>query len=219
MGEAVVFLASGGLDSTVGMVKALQEHQAQRIYPLYIKRGSRAQEQELRCLNDIMLFLQKNYYSRVLPLAFADLNFPPANWKRWYNLKEIERLGYPMRDIILQSVAVQYAEYLNSIEMENIKTVMVGQTSDEVIPHASNQALTLASYLMQLDRDDEAWSVSSPLLWPEPMTKAETLRWGLDHEVPVELTWSCFKGGVSPCGKCQECKRRDEAMKAIGLGA
>jgi 7-cyano-7-deazaguanine synthase len=34
------------------------------------------------------------------------------------------------------------------------------------------------------------------------------------HEMGVDLnqTWSCYRGGAVPCGKCSACKTRDEAL-------
>ena len=215
--EAVVFLASGGLDSTVGMYKAIEEYQC-RIYPLYVRRGSRAQNRELDALeNEAYPRIQMRYPEKVMGLIITSVAFPPDEWKHLYSQEEVERLGYPMRDIMLQSVGVQCAVYLNKTRAENINTVMVGQTIDEVIPHASRDALTLASYYTQLDRDDESWAIRSPLLWPTPMTKADVVRWGIAHDIPLQETWSCFKGNDRPCGECQECMRRMDAFKKAGV--
>ena len=215
--ESVVFLASGGLDSTVGMYKAIEEYKC-RIYPLYVRRGSRAQERELDALeNEIYPRIQMRYPNLVMSLIITSVAFPPDEWKHLYKKDEVERLGYPMRDIMLQSVGVQCAVYLNQTRAESIHTVMVGQTIDEAMPHASSAALTLASYYVQLDRGDESWAIRSPLLWPTPMTKADVVRWGIEHDIPLNETWSCFEGSDRPCGKCQECIRRADALKKVGV--
>ena len=48
------------------------------------------------------------------------------------------------------------------------------------------------------------------------MTKAEIVKTGLELGVPYELTWSCYEGGETPCGKCGTCIDRAKAFAANG---
>ena len=214
MKEAVVFLASGGLDSTVGIVKAIEEYKVQ-IYPLYVRRGSKAERRELEALEEVRKFLGERYPDSLMNLIITDVVFPPQEWKHLYDKADVERRGHPMRDIMLQAIGVQCAEYLNVTGRGPINTVMVGQTADEVISHATVDALRLASFYTQLDRTDESWAIRSPFLWRESMTKADVVRWGIEHDIPLNITWSCFEGGAYPCGKCQECLRREKALAEV----
>jgi 7-cyano-7-deazaguanine synthase len=34
-------------------------------------------------------------------------------------------------------------------------------------------------------------------------------------DVPLEWTWTCYKGGKTPCGKCGSCVERKEALQCI----
>lgn len=45
-------------------------------------------------------------------------------------------------------------------------------------------------------------------------TKADIVRWGLEHKVPYEHTWTCYSGGVKSCGICGTCCERLEAFDA-----
>ena len=47
--------------------------------------------------------------------------------------------------------------------------------------------------------------------------KAQIVEKGLSLGVPYELTWSCYKGGETPCGKCGTCIDRINAFKINGL--
>lgn len=48
------------------------------------------------------------------------------------------------------------------------------------------------------------------------MTKADIVREALAVGVPIEVTWSCYQGGDEPCGECDSCRIRDEALIAAG---
>lgn len=45
------------------------------------------------------------------------------------------------------------------------------------------------------------------------MTKDQIVKLGHQLEVPFELTWSCYKGGASHCGRCGTCTERKEAFQ------
>jgi 7-cyano-7-deazaguanine synthase len=40
------------------------------------------------------------------------------------------------------------------------------------------------------------------------MTDAQVARLGAKLGVPLEITWSCYRDGASPCGKCAACRDR-----------
>ena len=48
-------------------------------------------------------------------------------------------------------------------------------------------------------------------------TKADICHLGDQLQVPYEKTWTCYKGGDEPCGKCGTCVERTEAFLYNGL--
>jgi 7-cyano-7-deazaguanine synthase len=46
------------------------------------------------------------------------------------------------------------------------------------------------------------------------MTKADIIRWGLEHQVPYHLTHSCYQGSRPACGVCDTCQARLAAFAA-----
>jgi len=44
------------------------------------------------------------------------------------------------------------------------------------------------------------------------MSKSDICELGFELDVPYELTWSCYRGEESPCGKCGTCVERTEAF-------
>lgn len=49
------------------------------------------------------------------------------------------------------------------------------------------------------------------------LNKAGVVKMGLDLGVPYSLTWSCYRGGERPCGKCGTCIDRAKAFEANGV--
>ena len=53
----------------------------------------------------------------------------------------------------------------------------------------------------------------APLIdWEKTKIFKEALR----LKVPIEKTWSCYQGESKPCGKCDSCRIRDQALEEIG---
>ncbi|MFA4990182.1 MAG: 7-cyano-7-deazaguanine synthase QueC [Candidatus Omnitrophota bacterium] len=56
--------------------------------------------------------------------------------------------------------------------------------------------------------------IMAPLLYK---TKAQIIRLGHKLGVPFESTWSCYKGGRTPCGECDSCYYRAKGFKEAGI--
>jgi len=48
-------------------------------------------------------------------------------------------------------------------------------------------------------------------------TKAEEIKLGVELGVDFGLTWSCYRGGEKPCGKCDSCLLRAKAFAEAGV--
>ena len=44
------------------------------------------------------------------------------------------------------------------------------------------------------------------------MTKRDIVVKARELNVPLDLTWSCYRGGAEPCNRCGACQSRNEAM-------
>jgi len=49
------------------------------------------------------------------------------------------------------------------------------------------------------------------------LMKSDIVKIGKEFRVPYEKTWSCYRGGDKPCGKCGTCIERLEAFKLNGM--
>ncbi|MBV8462569.1 MAG: 7-cyano-7-deazaguanine synthase QueC [Acidimicrobiales bacterium] len=48
-------------------------------------------------------------------------------------------------------------------------------------------------------------------------TKAGIVRTGIELGAPLELTWSCYRGGERPCGTCDACVLRARGFAEAGV--
>lgn len=48
-------------------------------------------------------------------------------------------------------------------------------------------------------------------------TKADIVRLGLATGAPLQLTWSCYQGGETPCGACDACLLRAHGFAEAGV--
>lgn len=49
------------------------------------------------------------------------------------------------------------------------------------------------------------------------LDKAGIVRLALSLRVPLESTWSCYRGGRRPCGRCDSCKLRAKGFASAGV--
>jgi 7-cyano-7-deazaguanine synthase len=72
----------------------------------------------------------------------------------------------------------------------------------------------LADLASKAGREGHGAQLWAPLVrW----SKTEIVRQALRLGVPIASTWSCYGGGTEPCGVCDSCRIRDDALIAAGL--
>lgn len=72
---------------------------------------------------------------------------------------------------------------------------------------------TLADLATRAGREGRGARLVAPLLH---LTKADIVAEALRVGVPIEVTWSCYQGGAEPCGECDSCRIRDDALVSAG---
>ena len=71
----------------------------------------------------------------------------------------------------------------------------------------------LADLSSRAGREGHGPKLWAPLVeWSKQQIAEEALHLG----VPIESTWSCYSGEDVPCGVCDSCRIRDEALLAAG---
>ncbi len=127
---------------------------------------------------------------------------------------EIPVTYVPARNLIFLSVAVGVAE------ARDLASVAIGVNALDYSGYPDCRPEFIRSFSetarLGLKRGVEGRPVEvrTPLV---ELSKANIVRLGLDHQVPFEMTWSCYRGGPSPCATCDACILRAKGFAEAGV--
>ncbi len=122
---------------------------------------------------------------------------------------EIPSTYVPARNTIFLSFALSCAEAIGA------QTIIIGANAldysgyPDCRPEYYEAFRKVAALGTKQGVEDKPIEILTPLI---NKTKAEIVKLGLSLNVPFELTWSCYKGGKNPCGKCDSCLLRSKGF-------
>lgn len=126
---------------------------------------------------------------------------------------EISPAYVPARNMVFYGVAAAYAETLGA------SRIVCGSNADDAkeLPDARPEFIQLMNELIRAGtrsgREDSELKIVNPLM---DYNKVDVLKLALKLKVPLELTWSCYEDGPTPCGRCRGCRTRLKAFEAVG---
>lgn len=231
-----VTLLSGGLDSAT--VTAYATGRVDHLTAVTFQYGQ-SHAKEIECakkitrllgikhqLLDISLLNEVSWYSALTnPDAFP---VPDTN--------KAEEIGFgipityvPLRNTIFLSLSAALLEskVLHAIEVEGLEP----RTTNATLYCAPN-AIDFSGYpdcrpefflhmAETLNCGSKLWtqygirmSVQTPIIH---LTKSEIVQMSVDLKVPLNLTWSCYRGGEWPCRQCDSCILRAKGFEQAGI--
>ncbi|GAK59301.1 7-cyano-7-deazaguanine synthase [Candidatus Vecturithrix granuli] len=217
--EPIVFIISGGLDSSLILDKILKELQC-TIFPVYVERGAKAEAFEKESVIFFTNYYQEKYPGLLKDLMLCKTDIPPKDVKQFIPAERLMTIGHPMRNAILQSIGVQYGVGLSYANQINIHTIFTATSPDDTFPHSSLLALRCLTLAACIDNGDWEWQVTSPLvetyLWGK-ISKKDMVLYATENKLPLEKTRTCTSGSSIACGICPECLCRLNAFKMAGI--
>jgi len=181
-----LILLSGGLDSAVLLYHQLAL--GRECSPVFFAYGQKQLEMEREANTD--LCIQAGVEGRCVAV---------------YHLYHDGDL-VPARNLIFLTVAANVA-----IELK-CKEICIGVTGGDSDAFPDCSEATLACFALAFWNAKLDVTITTPFLsW----SKAAVIRRGIELKVPFELTWSCYEGGSQPCGVCQACIKRLEALAEV----
>ena len=200
-----IIVLSGGMDSTT-----LLYDQAPRIaLAVTFHYGSNHNEREAECARyhcerlgiehiEIPLDFMGRYFSSSL-LSGADAIPSGA-----YDDNNIRSTVVPFRNGIMLAVAAGLAE------SRRLTTVMLANHGGDhtVYPDCRPEFVDAMAQAIRTGTDAEI-RLECPYTH---LTKAEICLRGLQLGIDYDHTYSCYRGGLTPCGKCATCVEREQAL-------
>lgn len=218
MKKAVVLL-SGGLDSAT--TAAIAKSEGFDLYAVsfdYGQRHSRELEsakaiaQSLGAVDHLVISFDM---TKIGGSALTDNIDVPVD----RNLAEIGRgipVTYvPARNTIFLAFAVSYAETIGA------EDIFIGVSEVDYSGYPDCRREFVDAFEKAANLGTKAgteggirFRIHTPLV---KLSKAQTIKKGLELGVDFSLTWSCYLGGQKPCGKCDSCKLRLAGFAQIGM--
>ncbi len=127
--------------------------------------------------------------------------------------KGIPSTYVPARNIILLSYALSYAESIGA------KAIFIGANAVDYSGYPDCRPEFFRALQEAFTMGTKTGIQGNPVVLIYPvidLTKSEIISWGVELDVPLEHTWSCYRGGEKACGKCESCKLRLRGFAELG---
>jgi len=211
-GRQAVVLLSGGLDSAVTL--SLAKAAGYECFCLVFDYGQRHRK-EIAQAKKIAKAAKCQY-------QVLKINFP---WKgsalldnskvirvsAQHGIGKIPNTYVPGRNIIFLSFALSFAEAIGA------SALYIGAHAQDYSGYPDCRPEFYRAFRKVILTGAKAGKnieIKTPLI---NKTKAQIIKVGNALGVNFKLTWSCYKGGEAPCGKCDSCYFRNKGFNDLGL--
>ena len=216
--KKAISVLSGGLDCTVATSVYSKDYE---IYAITFNYGQKSFKRELKASREICN--KMNWKHEVIDLPWLaqisnstlttseEVPEPSSD-----DLDDFDKssesassVWVPARNTVFTSIALAYAESIGA------EIIIVGWNFEEGTTFPDNSK-------EYLDKFNELFDVGSPenIKIEAPaidLNKEEIVELGIKVGAPMELSYSCYKGGDKHCGVCESCMRRKRAFENLGV--
>jgi len=219
--KAVVLL-SGGMDSCVSAVIALEAHGAENLALLHASYGQRTEKRERRAFEVIAdwlevrqrLVVHLDHFRAIGGSALTDKNIAiPENelGAPGPQGSAIPVTYVPFRNAHFLSVAVSWAEAIGA------GAIYIGAVAEDSsgYPDCRPEYYQVFQELIRVGtRPETQIEIVTPVI---ALKKNEIIRRGIELGAPLHLTWSCYQNEDIACGACDSCLLRLRAFQEAGV--
>jgi len=212
--KKAVCIMSGGMDSTLSAY--IMKEEGYEIIAVHFNYDQRTQTKELECFENICTSLH------VKQKYILDLDFFKQLGASALTDKTIE---VPTKGVE-KGVPVTYVPFRNGIflsmaaaiaEKEGAQIISIGVVEEDSsgYPDCREEYIKAMQKAINLGTKDETnIEIKMPLVH---LKKSQIVQEALKLNVPLELTWSCYKNEEKACGVCDSCRLRLNGFEAAGV--
>ncbi len=209
MNKAIILL-SGGLDSLVSLGLAMDKYNVD--LALTFDYGQKSAEQEIEQSAKICAHYGINH--KVIKLDWlkeithtalvSDAELPQEA-----NEDSMKAVWVPNRNGLFLNIAASYAD--DGQDTEGYSTIIFGANADEAKTFSDNSA----DFVEKINAEFELSTLKKPKVVAPLLnfSKDDIVKIAIEKQIPLELAYSCYRGGQRHCGVCESCIRLKSALE------
>jgi len=218
MSKAIVLL-SGGLDSSTVLAIALRD--GYDVVALTFDYGQRHAKEIDSARRVARHFGVKEHVVMSLDLgrhshsSLTDVSEDvPQNRTRGEIDAGIPSTYVPARNLVFLGIASSLAESMGAQAVFIAANSVDFSGYPDCTPEFINAFQRTLEVGTKAGREGTVVKVMAPIV---NMSKADIVREAVKLRVPIELTWSCYRGGPKACGRCDSCLLRLQGFSEAGM--
>ena len=208
--KVAVCIMSGGMDSTLSAY--MMQKNGYEVIAVHFNYDQRTESKELECFHNICdsldvkekYVLDLDFFKQLGASALTDKSIEiPTD-----GIEEGVPVTYvPFRNGIFLSMAAAIAEK----EKAQLISIGVVQEDSSGYPDCRESYIKSMQKAINLGTKDETnITIDMPLVH---LLKSQIVQKSLELNVPLHLTWSCYKSENKACGVCDSCRLRLNGFK------
>jgi len=207
-------IMSGGMDSTLSAY--IMKKAGYEIVALHFNYSQRTQSKELDCFHAICselkvsskYVLDLDFFAQIGASALTDASIEVPTG----GLEEGVPVTYvPFRNGIFLSMAAAIAE------KEGAQAITIGVVEEDSSGYPDCRESFIQSMQQSINlgtKDDTDIVIEMPLVH---LKKSQIVKYALELDAPLHLTWSCYKSEDKACGVCDSCRLRLRGFEEAGV--
>ncbi|MDI6703264.1 MAG: 7-cyano-7-deazaguanine synthase QueC [bacterium] len=208
-----VVLLSGGLDSSVSFVKAMDETDVELTLTFdYRQKSANKEIEAARRISEMYKVSHKvvelPWFLEITSTALVNRNkeIPKFDFKDSTSRDTARLVWVPNRNGVFINIAASFAEGLSC------SVVVTGFNKEEGETFPDNSVL----FIDAINHSLEFSTLTSikVISFTSNLDKSEIVTLGKALGVPFRYIWSCYDGEDRMCGRCESCQRTIRAFKA-----